>query len=152
MLQLPLHSFIHQKASICLTCCFELIKLINGLVLGRKILYQFICGLKRQKVMLFVPAGDIGDNPVGVTLRRESTLETAPLKQNCRLVKKDEIQIRVYGNSLFCGWAVPIQLYPFKYVLPPACLLVEGYGKVKTKHSRLFFNFGCQVCGGVKLL
>jgi sugar-specific transcriptional regulator TrmB len=80
----------------------------------------------------YVPAGDIGDNPVGVDHRRESTYRDSPAKQNCRLVKKDELQIRVYGNTLFCAWTVPLKLYP-KYVLPPACLLIEGYGKVKTK-------------------
>ena len=90
----------------------------------------------------FCPAGDIGDNSVGVTRRKESTFRYSPAKENCRLVKKDEIQIRVYGNSLFCGWAVPIQLYPFKYVLPPACLMVEGYGKVKTRAYSIISSTG----------
>jgi sugar-specific transcriptional regulator TrmB len=90
----------------------------------------------------FCPAGDIGDNPVGVTRRKESTFRYSPAKENCRLVKKDEIQIRVYGNSLFCGWTVPIQLHPFKYVLPPACLMVEGYGKVKTRAYSIISSTG----------
>jgi HTH-type transcriptional regulator, sugar sensing transcriptional regulator len=81
----------------------------------------------------FAPSGGLGDNPEGVTLRREIFFTENPAKQSYRQVQKDELQIRVYGNSLFCGWTVPIQLYPSKYVLPPACLLVEGYGKVKTK-------------------
>jgi hypothetical protein len=28
---------------------------------------------------------------------------------------------------------VPIQLYPAEYVLPPSCILIEGYGEVKTE-------------------
>jgi sugar-specific transcriptional regulator TrmB len=81
----------------------------------------------------FVPSGGLGDNPEGIAYRREIFFTESNAKQSYRLVKEDELQIRVYGNSLFCGWTVPIQLYPFKYVLPPACILVEGYGKVKTK-------------------
>jgi sugar-specific transcriptional regulator TrmB len=89
----------------------------------------------------YVPAGNIGDNPVAVNLRRETGFRDSPAKQNCQLVMKDEIQVRAYGNSLFCGWAVPIQLYP-KYVLPPACLLIEGYGKVKTKAFSIILTSG----------
>lgn len=90
----------------------------------------------------FVPAGGIGDNPKGVALRRETFFTESSAKQNYRLVKKDEITIRVYGNSLFCGWTVPIQLHPPKYVLPPACLLVEGYGKIKTKAFSIILPSG----------
>jgi hypothetical protein len=79
----------------------------------------------------YVPAASIGDNPVAVLRRREAEGDN-PYKKSIQLVEKDKIQIRVYGNSLFCGWAVPIPLYP-NYVLPPACLFVEGYGKVKTR-------------------
>jgi hypothetical protein len=38
----------------------------------------------------------------------------------------------VYGNSLFAGWTVPIQLFPQQLTLPPACIQIEGYGDVKT--------------------
>jgi sugar-specific transcriptional regulator TrmB len=55
-----------------------------------------------------------------------------PAEYNIQMVKKDELQVRVHGNTLFAGWTVPIQLYPPQYVLPPACLLIEGYGDVKT--------------------
>jgi sugar-specific transcriptional regulator TrmB len=89
--------------------------------------------LETPEGYFFVPSGGLGDNPEGIAYRREIFFTENNAKQSYRLVKKDELQIRVYGNSLFCGWTVPIQLYPSKYVLPPACLLVEGYGKVKTK-------------------
>jgi hypothetical protein len=53
--------------------------------------------------------------------------------QSIRLAKKDELQIRVHGNTLFAGWTVPIPLLPSEYVLPPACIVFEGYGDVKTE-------------------
>jgi hypothetical protein len=55
-----------------------------------------------------------------------------PAEQNIQMVKKDEIQVIVHGNTLFAGWTVPIQLFPSQYILPPACLLIEGYGEVET--------------------
>lgn len=55
-----------------------------------------------------------------------------PAENNIQMVKKDELQVRVHGNTLFAGWTVPIQLFPPQYILPPACLLIEGYGDVKT--------------------
>lgn len=33
---------------------------------------------------------------------------------------------------MFAGWTVPISLFPSQYVLPPACMLIEGYGDIKT--------------------
>jgi sugar-specific transcriptional regulator TrmB len=55
-----------------------------------------------------------------------------PAGQNVQTVKKDELQIRVHGNTLFAGWTVPIKLFPAHYVLPPSCILLEGYGKLHT--------------------
>jgi hypothetical protein len=79
----------------------------------------------------YIQAACIGDNPVAVIKRREAEGDN-PSKENIQLVEKNKIQIRIFGNSLFCGWAIPIPLYP-NYVLPPACLSIEGYGKIKTK-------------------
>jgi hypothetical protein len=90
----------------------------------------------------FAPGGGIGDNPEGVKSRREIFFAENNAKQNYQLAKEDELQIRVFGNSLFCGWTVPIQLYPPKYVLPPACLLVEGYGRIKTKAFSIILPSG----------
>ena len=59
------------------------------------------------------------------------TFAGAPAEQNIQQVKSDELQVRVHGKTLFAGWTVPIQLFPSEYILPPACLLIEGYGDVK---------------------
>ena len=78
----------------------------------------------------YVPVAQAGDNPRSQSVRQKLFAGT-PAGQNFQLLKKDEIQIRVHGNTLFAGWTVPIQLHPRRYVLPPACILVEGYGDVK---------------------
>ena len=42
------------------------------------------------------------------------------------------IQVRLHGNTLIASWTVSIPLFPSPYTLPPACILFEGYGKLKT--------------------
>lgn len=80
---------------------------------------------------MFVPAGGLGDNPRGVAFRK-SQYAGFPAEKNHRLVRKDELQVRIHGNTLFAGWTVAMPLLPPRYVLPPSCLLIEGYGNVKT--------------------
>ena len=79
----------------------------------------------------YVRAGTAGDNPEGVKWRK-TLFEGTPIPQYCHLLKKDEIQVRLHGNTLFAGWTVPIPLFPQPYTLPPACILFEGYGDLKT--------------------
>ena len=81
---------------------------------------------------LFVPAGGIGDNPRGVEHRKKVQFTDKNARENYRLVKKEELQVRVHGNMMFAGWTVPIPLFP-KCTLPPACIMIEGYGNVKTR-------------------
>jgi sugar-specific transcriptional regulator TrmB len=79
----------------------------------------------------YVPVAIAGDNPNGQDAWR-AVYATTPAEKNVHLFKKDEVQVRVHGNTLFAGWTVPIKLFPAKYTLPPACMLIEGYGDVKT--------------------
>ncbi len=88
--------------------------------------------LKTPNGYTFVPAGGIGDNPKGVAFRK-AQYSGFPAEENFRLVKKEVLQVHAHGNTLFVGWTVPIPLLPPRYFLPPATLLIEGYGKVKTK-------------------
>jgi sugar-specific transcriptional regulator TrmB len=62
----------------------------------------------------------------------EKHFAASPAGRNVQLAKKGELQIRVHGNTLFAGWTVPIPLLPTQNILPPACILIEGYGDVKT--------------------
>ena len=89
------------------------------------------CWLKTPNGYAFVPAGGIGDNPKGVSFRK-AEFAGFPAEENYRLVKKDVLQVHAHGNTLFAGWTIPIPLSS-RYVLPPATLLIEGYGDVKTK-------------------
>ncbi len=89
------------------------------------------CWLKTPIGYAFVPAGGIGDNPKGVAFRK-AEFAGFPAEENYRLVKKDVLQIHAHGNTLFAGWTIPITLSS-RYILPPATLLIEGYGDVKTK-------------------
>ncbi len=79
----------------------------------------------------YVRAATVGDNPAGVEFRKKLNAGS-PAEQYCHLVREDEIQARLHGKTLFVGWTVPIPLYPPPFVLPPACLLFEGYGELKT--------------------
>jgi sugar-specific transcriptional regulator TrmB len=87
--------------------------------------------LETPKGYNYVPVAIIGCNPRAHTLWK-SVYAGTPAGQNTKLISKNEIQIRVHDNTLFAGWTVPIQLFPQKLTLPPACIQIEGYGDVKT--------------------
>jgi sugar-specific transcriptional regulator TrmB len=89
----------------------------------------------------FVPVATVGDNPKALLIRKTMYAST-PAGQNVQIVKRDEIQVCVHGNTMFAGWTVPIKLYPPPYSIPPACLLIEGYGKVKTIAVTLLHSEG----------
>jgi hypothetical protein len=80
----------------------------------------------------YVPVAVLSDSP-DASLRWGKHFDASPAYRNVQLAKKEELQVWVHGNTLFAGWTVPIRLYPSEYVLPPACILVEGYGTVKTE-------------------
>jgi hypothetical protein len=79
----------------------------------------------------YVPVATVGDNPKAVEFRK-TAFTRVPTGHISQLVKKEELQVRAHGNTLFAGWTVPIPLFPPKYILPPACILFEGYGELKT--------------------
>jgi sugar-specific transcriptional regulator TrmB len=79
----------------------------------------------------YVPVAHVTDNPEALEFRKGVWAGT-PAGQNCQLVKKDQFQVQVHGNSLFAGWTIPIPLFPPPYVLPPSCILFEGYGELRS--------------------
>jgi sugar-specific transcriptional regulator TrmB len=89
----------------------------------------------------YEPVAQVGYNPRSQSFRKRLFAGT-PAEQNFQLVKKDELQIRVHGNTLFAGWTVPIPLYPPPYKLPPACLLIEGYGDIKSTEISMQYVSG----------
>lgn len=76
------------------------------------------------------------DNPKAFEYR-QSLVEGMPASKNIILVDRNKLNVQVYGNTLFAGWTIPIPLIPKKYVLPPGCVIFEGYGKVNSG----IFNF-----------
>ena len=79
----------------------------------------------------YVPVAAINDNPNVPSTTGWDSSDTL-IAKNYHLVKKEELQVLVHGNTIFAGWTVPIQLYPPNFGLPPACLLIEGYGDLIT--------------------
>ena len=79
----------------------------------------------------YFPVSIAGENVNAREILTESYRGT-PAGSNYTLLKKDEIEVRVHGNSLFAAWAVPIPIYPTTLTLPPACMQIEGYGTMKT--------------------
>lgn len=82
-----------------------------------------------EKAHAYLPVAVITDNPKGCEIRKRAWASTMAA-QNFQCVKKDQFQIHVQGNTLFASWTVPIRLGPGELILPPACILFEGYGRV----------------------
>jgi hypothetical protein len=96
--------------------------------------------LKTPKGFAYVPVAFISDNPRTVAHRKQLYAGT-PAAHNSRVVGKEELQVRVHGNTLFAGWTVPIPLFPPPSTLPPCCLVFEGYGELRTSVMETrFFN------------
>ena len=106
--------------------------------------FQVYLWLDTPQGKVYVPVAIIGDNPEGLE-QHKLTFGNTPASQNCHLLKKDELQIQVHGNTLFAGWTVPIPLYPPQYTLPPASVLIEGYGKLKSSVVRMAPPSGVKV-------
>jgi sugar-specific transcriptional regulator TrmB len=88
------------------------------------------------KTCNFIPVAIIQDNAKSIPFRKK-VLEGHPVENNIVLLKKNEIQMKMKANTLFAGWTKPILLKESEYILPPACLLFEGYGDI---NSEMFTN------------
>lgn len=110
--------------------------------LGAEDMLSVSLWLKTQKGYAYVPAVQIGDNPETIKFYKV-WFAGLPVENNIHLVRKDEIHIRVHGNSLFAGWTVPIHLND-SYFIPPSCLIIEGYGNLKTTSTTSVMPSGYQ--------
>ncbi len=100
--------------------------------------------LETPKGNAYVPVTFVSDNPKQVRFHKSIASDT-PSEHNSHLIKKDELQIRVQGNTLFAGWTVPIPLFPPSRILPPACIVFEGYGSLSTSAVEFGFPSGVKV-------
>lgn len=86
---------------------------------------------KTEKGLYYVPVAYVQDSSKALDLRKQ-IWDGFPVKDNMLVFKKDDFQVRAKGNTLFAGWTRPISLGPTEHILPPSCLLFEGYGDVKS--------------------
>ena len=89
----------------------------------------------------FVPVAFVYDNPRSSRFWKKALAEQ-PLEQNMQLVKKNELQVQIHGNTVFCGWTVEIPLQPAPLCLKPSCITLEGYGSLKTGSFTVNFPSG----------
>ncbi|MCW4029330.1 MAG: hypothetical protein NWE92_06755 [Candidatus Bathyarchaeota archaeon] len=68
---------------------------------------------------------------------RKAMQKIRDLNEVALLLKKDELNIQIHDKKLVAGWSVPIPLLAPKYILPPACIIFEGYGETKTYSSKM---------------
>ncbi|MEJ2126975.1 MAG: helix-turn-helix domain-containing protein [Candidatus Bathyarchaeota archaeon] len=79
----------------------------------------------------FVPTALIQDSSVGLEFKKDLYANT-PASENIQILENGQFTTLVYGETLFVGWTKPILLVPNKHIMPPACLIFEGYGPVKS--------------------
>jgi hypothetical protein len=79
----------------------------------------------------YVPVVHVTDNPKA-SKARQTLFAGAPTSASFQIMREHELQVHVQGNVLFAGWTVPIPLPLLNNAIPPAGLLFEGYGDVKS--------------------
>ena len=94
--------------------------------------------------MSYFPVAFVTDNLRGYKFR-EAMQKIHRNTEVARLVEKDELKVQADGNRLFAGWTVPIPLLPPKYILPPGCIMFEGYGTVRSVSSEVIGPIGRRV-------
>jgi len=100
--------------------------------------------LNTPRGFLYVPTAVVGDVKEGQA-GFEAVFSGTPAGQNVIIVRKDEIQVQMHGNTLFAGWTVPIPLLSSKYVLPPSAIFLEAYGNLKTKSFSVVLPSGFKI-------
>jgi hypothetical protein len=98
---------------------------------GAEDFMNILLHLETPKGIIWVPVVHVTDNPRSVPHRKIVHANT-PSGQNIQVLKNDELKVTIHGNTLFAGWSIAIPLMPPKYILPPACIQFEGYGKIRT--------------------
>jgi sugar-specific transcriptional regulator TrmB len=86
--------------------------------------------------MSYLPVAFLTDNPRGYKFRK-AMYKIHRTTEVAKLIKKDELKVQAQGNRLFAGWTVPIPLLPPKYILPPSCIMFEGFGKIKSYSTKI---------------
>lgn len=108
---------------------------------------SMLVSIRREttKGPIYVPSAYVGDNPNAQAIWKAFMTGT-PAGQNVQLFKKNEIQIQIHGNTMFVAWTRQISLFPPQYILPPSCLLMEGFGELKADSYSMFSPSGYKIC------
>lgn len=92
----------------------------------------------------------ITNNPKGYNFRK-AMHKNQHTAEAVYLFNKNELAVHASTNGLFAGWTVPIPLLSEKYILPPANMIFEGSGEIRTYSTelkgllnrRLIYEFNC---------
>ncbi len=103
----------------------------------------FYLWLETPKGHAYVPVASVLDNPTSVEFEKALFAGT-PAGQNVQVLKKEELQVRVHGNTFFAGWTKQISLFK-SFILPPACVLLEGYSELETFIADYTYPSGVKV-------
>jgi len=87
--------------------------------------------LPTPKGYMYVPVAVVGDVPKGEAGLR-AVWGGTPAGQNVHMVSNDELKVQLHGTTFFVGWTVPIPLPPTPFALPPAAILLEAFGQLRT--------------------
>ncbi len=103
---------------------------------GAENLIQIYLQMKVGEDESFFPAVFVTDNLRGYRFH-EAMVKIRRSNEFALLLSKDELSVQVNDNKLIAGWTVPITVLPPKYILPPACIIFEGYGETRTYSSEM---------------
>jgi sugar-specific transcriptional regulator TrmB len=65
----------------------------------------------------------------------------SPAENKVTLVGPDELEVRVHGDTFFVGWTKSIVVNS-QLTIPPSCLMIEGYGKLKVDSYSVYLPSG----------
>jgi sugar-specific transcriptional regulator TrmB len=78
----------------------------------------------------YVPVAIVQNSPSANEIWKR-LYDKTPAGKNVQLVKNEDLEIRLHGNTFFASWSNPIPLLLPKYVLPTGCIILETYGQVQ---------------------
>lgn len=96
--------------------------------------------LKTPTGFAYVLSALITNNPGAIGFWKRVCINS-PAEHNVQLAEKNELEVRLHGNTLFAGWTKQIPVIE-SYIVPPSCLLIEGYGTLKTSAYRVMIPSG----------
>jgi len=93
---------------------------------------MLMSGLQTAKGFKYVPVAVIQDTDNSECIKnKKATLKGTPAAENIIVLDKDELYVQIKEKTLLAGWTKSLSLEALSCILPPCCILFEGYGEVK---------------------